>query len=293
MYFIVMPKVNLIVILMTYVCYLYSINCPTVICLLSMCYLSYGETQLVNCGSRSNFLYIVIPFYFYSHCLLYLHTIILLPLDTLNPLFTANRWDWQPHRKLGAKFLVMLCAGFTLLLVESYTPTSSFIWRPCPECHEASKHHLLKFVFLLLVRFNLGFITEGRLAAVLIIPSSWGSQRALLTSHHRPETNWDWANWVTRLFSIHTKPHLVWLIFTFEFIRCPLPPILSPSSRTFAKLTLIKEQDLQQPQLHQHYLHQDMRPLLALQGLQGVRRCLPGWRGTWQPAESMRTVLRS
>jgi hypothetical protein len=51
-----------------------------------------------------------------------------------------------------------------------------FIWRPCPECHEASKHHLLKFGFLLLVRFNLGFITEGRHATVLIIPSSWGSQ---------------------------------------------------------------------------------------------------------------------
>jgi hypothetical protein len=36
MYFVVMPKVNLIVILMTYVCYLYSINFPTVICLSSM-----------------------------------------------------------------------------------------------------------------------------------------------------------------------------------------------------------------------------------------------------------------
>jgi hypothetical protein len=31
-----MPRVNLIVILMTYVRYLYSINCPTVICLPSM-----------------------------------------------------------------------------------------------------------------------------------------------------------------------------------------------------------------------------------------------------------------
>jgi hypothetical protein len=27
-----------------------SINCPTVICLPSMCYLSYGQTPLVNCG---------------------------------------------------------------------------------------------------------------------------------------------------------------------------------------------------------------------------------------------------
>jgi hypothetical protein len=30
-----------------------------------------------------------------------------------------------------------------------------FIWCPCPECHEASKYHLLKFGFLLLVRYTL------------------------------------------------------------------------------------------------------------------------------------------
>jgi hypothetical protein len=36
MYFVVMPRVNLIVILVTYARYLYSINCPTVICLPSM-----------------------------------------------------------------------------------------------------------------------------------------------------------------------------------------------------------------------------------------------------------------
>jgi hypothetical protein len=69
-YFVVKPRVNLIMILMTYVRYLYYINCPTIICLPSMCYLSYGETPLVNYGPLSNFLYIVIPFYFYSHCLL-------------------------------------------------------------------------------------------------------------------------------------------------------------------------------------------------------------------------------
>jgi hypothetical protein len=70
MYFIIIPRVNLIVILMTYVHYLCSINCPTVICLPSMCYLSYGETPLVNCGPQSNFLYIALPFYYYSLCLL-------------------------------------------------------------------------------------------------------------------------------------------------------------------------------------------------------------------------------
>jgi hypothetical protein len=81
MYFIVMPRVNLIVILMTYVRYLYSINCPTVICLPSMCYLSYGETPLVNCGPRSNFLYIAYRFtitrsvYFVALLLSYYHSI--------------------------------------------------------------------------------------------------------------------------------------------------------------------------------------------------------------------------
>jgi hypothetical protein len=184
MYFVVMPRVSLIVILVMYVCYLYSINCPTVICLPSMLYLSYGEIPLVNCGPRSNFLHIASPFYYYSLCLFYLHTIILLPLDTLNPLFTANRWDWQPHRKLGAKYLFVLCRFH--IAAGGRHADKMFISRPCPEYHEASKHHLLKFGFLLLVRLNLGFITEGKLATVLIIPSSWSSQRAVLTSHQRP-----------------------------------------------------------------------------------------------------------
>jgi hypothetical protein len=35
-YFVVMPRVNLIVILVIYARYLYSINCPNVICLPSM-----------------------------------------------------------------------------------------------------------------------------------------------------------------------------------------------------------------------------------------------------------------
>jgi hypothetical protein len=60
MYFVVMPRVNHIVIFLTYHVYIYSINCPTVICLPSMCYLSYGETPLVNCGPRSYFHHIAI-----------------------------------------------------------------------------------------------------------------------------------------------------------------------------------------------------------------------------------------
>ena len=56
--------------------YLYSINCPTVICLPSMCYLSYGETPLVNCGPWSYFHHIAITCLLYSHYLLYSHTLL-------------------------------------------------------------------------------------------------------------------------------------------------------------------------------------------------------------------------
>jgi hypothetical protein len=101
MYFVVMSRVNLLVILMTYICYLYSINFPTVICLPSMLlFILWRDTTselltpvqfLLHCYYRfifTRFIYILANYY-------------LLPLDTLNPLFTTNRWDGQPHRKLG------------------------------------------------------------------------------------------------------------------------------------------------------------------------------------------------
>jgi hypothetical protein len=91
MYFVVMPRVNLIVILMTYVCYLFSINCPTVICLPSMLLFILWRDTTSELWTSVQF-----PLHCYTILLLlalftFLHTIILLPLDTLNPLFTANR----------------------------------------------------------------------------------------------------------------------------------------------------------------------------------------------------------
>jgi hypothetical protein len=90
-YFVVMPRVNLIVILMIYVRYLYSINCPTVICLPSMLlFILWRDTTserwtpvqfLLHCYYHFNFTRIIYILAYYY----------LLPLDTLNPLFTANR----------------------------------------------------------------------------------------------------------------------------------------------------------------------------------------------------------
>jgi hypothetical protein len=90
MYFVVMPRVNLIVIFLTYHVYLYSINCPTVICLPSMCYLSYGETPLVNCGPRSYFHHIAITCLLYSHCLFYSHTLLFSTRYTHNLCFNQT-----------------------------------------------------------------------------------------------------------------------------------------------------------------------------------------------------------
>jgi hypothetical protein len=91
MYFLVMPRVNLIVILMTYVRYLYSINCPSVICLPSMLLFIFWRDTTSELRTPVQF-----PLHCYTILLLlilftFLHTIILLPLDTLNPLFTENQ----------------------------------------------------------------------------------------------------------------------------------------------------------------------------------------------------------
>jgi hypothetical protein len=112
MYFIVMLRVILIVILSTYAHYLYSINCPTVI---------YSPSMSLFILWRDTTSELWTPVLFPLYCY-YLFTLLAyyycFPLDTLIPLFTANRWDWQPYRKLRVKYLVVLCAGSTLQLAS-------------------------------------------------------------------------------------------------------------------------------------------------------------------------------
>jgi hypothetical protein len=86
-----MPRVNLIVIPMTYVRHLYTINWPTVICLPSMLLFILWRDTTSELWTLVKF-----PLHCYTILLLlalftFLHTIILLPLDTLNPLFIVNR----------------------------------------------------------------------------------------------------------------------------------------------------------------------------------------------------------
>jgi hypothetical protein len=91
MYFVRMPRVNLIVILMTYVRYLYSINFPTIICLPSMLLFILWRDTTSELWTLVQF-----PLHCYYHftitrIIYILAYYYLLPLDMLNPLFTANR----------------------------------------------------------------------------------------------------------------------------------------------------------------------------------------------------------
>jgi hypothetical protein len=70
-YFLVMSRVNLIVILAIYARYLYSINCPTVICLPSMLlFIFWGDTTSELWTPVQFPLHCYHMFYYYSHCLL-------------------------------------------------------------------------------------------------------------------------------------------------------------------------------------------------------------------------------
>jgi hypothetical protein len=75
MYFVVMPIVNLIVILMTYVCYLYSINCPTVICLPSMLLFILWRDTTSELWSPVHSFYIAITVLLLLALFTFLHTI--------------------------------------------------------------------------------------------------------------------------------------------------------------------------------------------------------------------------
>jgi hypothetical protein len=75
---------------------------------------------------------------------------------------------------LGAKFLVLLCAGSTLLLVQSKALDKAL--------YKLSRAIMkLAGITFSSLAFSYWFdkpwfLTEGRLATVLIIPFSWGSQ---------------------------------------------------------------------------------------------------------------------
>jgi hypothetical protein len=75
---------------------------------------------------------------------------------------------------LGAKYLVVLCAGSTLLLVQSKALDEA----PYKLFGAITKLASITFLSLPFSYWfdKPQFLTKGKLATVLIIPSSWGSQ---------------------------------------------------------------------------------------------------------------------
>jgi hypothetical protein len=74
MYFVVMPRVNPIVILMKYVRYLYSINCPTVICPSMLLFILWRDTTS-ELWTPVQFFYIAITVLHLLALFTFLHTI--------------------------------------------------------------------------------------------------------------------------------------------------------------------------------------------------------------------------
>jgi uncharacterized membrane protein len=71
---------------------------------------------------------------------------------------------------LGAKYLFVLCAGFTLLLGKD-TPTSSLSGALVRSVTKLANITFLSLILSPTGFIYLGFINEGRLADVLITPS--------------------------------------------------------------------------------------------------------------------------
>ena len=136
-------QMNFLVDTMTCTWLLYSyqlVISPAVICSPSILVIYHGETPLVNCGPPSILLHL--NTIYCNHLVSAFPTSNFhLPHYTVNSLFSASRWDWQPHGYVGTKFLGCV----------------------------VRRWHLKSYWF-----DNLGFFSEWKLAATLIIPSSWG-----------------------------------------------------------------------------------------------------------------------
>src|SRR5215207_388201 len=140
--------------------FLYFVNCPTVICSPNMLYLM-GETPLVNCGPRSYSLHriqstaILVYYFLCKH----------LPLDTFNPLLQQAGEIDNLTVSLGQSTLVLLCRFHVGAGIPGVAP------------HHISRPSTFNVLLGSSWFDQPWFLSEGKLATVRIIPSSWGSQR--------------------------------------------------------------------------------------------------------------------
>jgi hypothetical protein len=73
---------------------------------------------------------------------------------------------------LGTKYLVVLCAGSTLQLAKQILDEAPY--KLSGAVAKLASITFWSIGFFLLDRLNLGFLLREKLAAIFIIPSSWG-----------------------------------------------------------------------------------------------------------------------
>jgi hypothetical protein len=152
MYFIVMPRVNLIVILMTYVHYLYSINCPTVIFLPNVLLFILWRDTTSELWTPVQF-----PLYCYYRLLLlalftFLHTITV--YHSMHAILCLQQTDeidnlivsWEQSSWLCCVQVPRCCYWRSFHYAPAFS--GAIVW----SASNLASINLLKFGFLLLVR---------------------------------------------------------------------------------------------------------------------------------------------
>jgi hypothetical protein len=169
--------VNLIVILMTctcIACIICSVNCSTVILFTQHVIYFYGETPLVNCGPQSFLLHSY--YHLLSTSIIYfLANKYFLPHDMFNPLFVATSEIDNLTASWG-KVLWLCCVHVPRCCwCQSYAQIGAInkLSEPSPK---PASINLRKWFLSPTGSIKPWFHNRGKLTAVLIIPSSWGSQ---------------------------------------------------------------------------------------------------------------------
>jgi hypothetical protein len=152
------------------------VNCPTVICLPNMLFLT-GEIPLVNCGPRSILLHRIQSTAILVFTILCKHHH---PYYTSNPLLQQASEIDNLTVMLGQSNLVVLCRFHVGAEIPGVAPHYTL---PPSTFNELLGSYWFDKPF---------FLTEGKLAAVRITPSFWGSQRTCsytLSYHQDPKAD--------------------------------------------------------------------------------------------------------
>jgi hypothetical protein len=157
-----------------FVCILYSVNCPTIICSPSMLFILWRDTSS-ELWTPGPFFYIHITVYYLLALFTFLQTTIF--YHTIRLILCLQQIGEIDNLTVSwGKVLWLCCVQVPRCCWCKATPQIrchiQIVW----SCREASEHQPSEVGSFSYWFDKPRFHTEGRLAVVLIIPSSWGSQ---------------------------------------------------------------------------------------------------------------------